>query len=79
MLTIDIDTARRFILGKQGLWPGRRWRAIEGTQQAMRSIEYLAARPPANDRSQPGYYPAQSCSRLHAWHVGSRLPAARVL
>jgi hypothetical protein len=26
MLTIDINTARRFILGKQGLWPGRRWR-----------------------------------------------------
>lgn len=27
VLTIDIQTARRFILGKQGLWPGRRWRA----------------------------------------------------
>jgi|GEM_PF-4696534 len=24
MLTITSDTARRFILGKQGLWPGRR-------------------------------------------------------
>jgi uncharacterized protein len=24
MLTITIETARRFILGKQGLWPGRR-------------------------------------------------------
>ena len=24
MLTIDLLTARRFILGKQGLWPGRR-------------------------------------------------------
>jgi len=30
MLTIDIETARRFILGKQGLWPGRRWRGLVG-------------------------------------------------
>ena len=41
MLTIDIQTARRFILGKQGLWPGWRWRGIKGTEQAMRAIEYL--------------------------------------
>jgi uncharacterized protein YcaQ len=45
MLTIDIDTARRFILGKQGLWPGRRWRGIAGTEQAMRAIEYLQLDP----------------------------------
>jgi uncharacterized protein len=45
MLTIDIDTARRFILGKQGLWPGRRWRGLEGTEQAMRAIEYLQLDP----------------------------------
>ena len=45
MLTITIDTARRFILGKQGLWPGRRWRGIEGTAQAMRAIEYLQLDP----------------------------------
>ncbi len=41
MLTINIETARRFILGKQGLWPGRRWRGIEGTEQAMREMEFL--------------------------------------
>jgi hypothetical protein len=41
MLTIDLDIARRFILGKQGLWPGRRWRGIQGAEQAMREIEYL--------------------------------------
>ena len=41
MLTIDMVTARRFILGKQGLWPGRRWRGIKGTEKAMRAIEYL--------------------------------------
>ena len=45
MLTIDIDTARRFILGKQGLWPGRRWRGITGAEQAMRAIEYLQLDP----------------------------------
>ncbi|HLZ64110.1 MAG TPA: crosslink repair DNA glycosylase YcaQ family protein [Ktedonosporobacter sp.] len=45
MLTINIDTARRFILGKQGLWPGRRWRGIDGTEQAMRAMEYLQLDP----------------------------------
>src|SRR5512132_2526126 len=45
MLTIDIDTARRFILGKQGLWPGRRWRGIKGTEQGMRAMEYLQLDP----------------------------------
>ena len=53
MLTIDIDTARRFILGKQGLWPGRRWRGLEGTEQAMRDDGILAARSAANHRPQP--------------------------
>jgi len=45
MLTIDIDTARRFILGKQGLWPGPRWRGIKGMEQAMRAMEYLQLDP----------------------------------
>ena len=45
MLTIDIATARRYILGKQGLWPGRRWRGPQGTEQAMRAIEYLQLDP----------------------------------
>jgi uncharacterized protein YcaQ len=45
MLTIDIDTARRFILGKQGLWPGRRWQGMQGTEQAMRTMEYLQLDP----------------------------------
>ncbi len=45
MLTINLDTARRFILGKQGLWPGRRWRGLEGTEQAMRTMEYLQLDP----------------------------------
>ncbi len=45
MLTLDIETARRFILGKQGLWPGRRWRGLKGTEQAMRAVEYLQLDP----------------------------------
>ncbi|MBZ0292201.1 MAG: winged helix DNA-binding domain-containing protein [Anaerolineae bacterium] len=45
MLTIDIEIARRFILGKQGLWPGRRWHGIAGTEQAMREMEYVQLDP----------------------------------
>ena len=45
MLTIDIDTARRYILGKQGLWPGRRWQGIQGMELAMRAMEYLQLDP----------------------------------
>lgn len=45
MLTIDIETARRFILGKQGLWPGRRSRGLGGAARAMREIEYLQLDP----------------------------------
>ncbi|MFM8424445.1 MAG: DNA glycosylase AlkZ-like family protein, partial [Chloroflexota bacterium] len=45
MLTIDIETARRFILGKPGLWPGRRWRGLKGTEQSMRAMEYLQLDP----------------------------------
>jgi uncharacterized protein len=45
MLTIDLDTARRFILGKQGLWPGRRRRGVQDTDLAMRAMEYLQLDP----------------------------------
>src|SRR5579863_256133 len=45
MLTITIETARLYILGKQGLWPGRRWRGSEGTEAAMREMEYLQLDP----------------------------------
>ncbi len=45
MLTTNIEAARRFILGKQGLWPGRRWRGSEGSEQAMRAMEYLQLDP----------------------------------
>jgi uncharacterized protein len=42
---ISHEAARRFILGKQGLWPGRRWRGVAGTEQAMRAMEYLQLDP----------------------------------
>jgi hypothetical protein len=45
MITIDVQTARRFILGKQGLWPGRRWRGLKGTEAAMHAMEYLQLDP----------------------------------
>ena len=45
MLTIDIETARRFILGKQGLWPGRRWRGVQGVEQALNAMDYLQLDP----------------------------------
>lgn len=45
MINISIETARRFILGKQGLWPGRRWRGLRGTEAAMRAMEHLQLDP----------------------------------
>lgn len=45
MLKIDLDTARRFILGKQGLWPGRRFRGLQGAEQALREKQYLQLDP----------------------------------
>lgn len=45
MIELDIAVARRFILGKQGLWPGRRWRGVSGTEQAMRAMEHLQLDP----------------------------------
>jgi uncharacterized protein YcaQ len=45
MLNIDLEIARRFVLGKQGLWPGRRWRGPRGTEKAIRAMEYLQLDP----------------------------------
>lgn len=45
MVEISAEVARRFILGKQGLWPGRRWRGLQGAEQAMRAMEYLQLDP----------------------------------
>ncbi len=38
-------TARRFVLGRQGLWPGRRWSGKEGTAEAIRVAEAVQMDP----------------------------------
>ena len=43
--SISIQTARRFILGRQGLWPGRRWRGLPGTELAMLAMRQLQLDP----------------------------------
>ena len=45
MLEISAVTARRYVMGRQGLWPGRRWRGLEGTGTAMRAMEDLQLDP----------------------------------
>jgi len=45
MITISKTTARRFVLGKQGLWPGRRWKGKKGTAQAIRECEAVQLDP----------------------------------
>ena len=45
MITISPQTARRFVLGKQGLWPGRRWRGKKGTGQAIQACEAVQLDP----------------------------------
>lgn len=44
-LIISKQTARRFVLGKQGLWPGRRWKGKKGTAQAIRACEAVQLDP----------------------------------
>lgn len=44
-ITISQTTARRFVLGKQGLWPGRRWQGLEGAAQAIRACEAVQLDP----------------------------------
>ncbi len=44
-INISNQTARRFVLGKQGLWPGRRWKGKKGTAQAIRECEAVQLDP----------------------------------
>jgi uncharacterized protein YcaQ len=44
-IVISRQTARRFILGKQGLWPGRRWRGKKGTAEALHACEAVQLDP----------------------------------
>ena len=38
-------TARRFIMGKQGLWPGRRYAGVDGTAAALRQMDAVQLDP----------------------------------
>ena len=44
-LTISPTIQRQFILGKQGLWPGRRWTGKAGVELALRETELLQMDP----------------------------------
>lgn len=44
-LTISKQTTRRFILGRQGLWPGRRWSGEQGLDAALRASEAIQMDP----------------------------------
>ncbi len=44
-LRISAVTARRFVLGRHGLWPARRWEGLDGTRQAMLAGEYVQLDP----------------------------------
>jgi hypothetical protein len=43
--TISAAEQRRFILGRQGLWPGRRWSGKEGTAEALLIVEAVQIDP----------------------------------
>ena len=44
-IVISNQTARRFVLGKQGLWPGRRWKGKKGVEQAIPACEAVQLDP----------------------------------
>lgn len=44
-ITISKITARRFVMGKQGLWPGRRFSWREGVAAALRQMDALQLDP----------------------------------
>ncbi len=77
MLTITPTTRRQFILGRQGLWPGRRWQGMEGTAQALLAAEMVQIDPvsvllPSADivlwGRVAGYKPAFLDNLLHEAH-----------
>ncbi|MBI5876195.1 MAG: winged helix DNA-binding domain-containing protein [Chloroflexi bacterium] len=44
-LVVPRDAARRYILGRQGLWPGRRWRGKAGIESAVYYAESVQVDP----------------------------------
>ncbi len=45
ILTISPITTRRFVVGKQGLWPGRRWQGKRGLFDALHAIDAVQMDP----------------------------------
>jgi uncharacterized protein YcaQ len=45
MDTISQKTYRRFLLGSQGLWPGRRYRGLAGAESALNQMQALQLDP----------------------------------
>jgi uncharacterized protein YcaQ len=45
VIDVTAETARRFVLGKHGVWPARRWQGKDGARAAMRAIEHLQLDP----------------------------------
>ncbi len=45
MDSVSKQTYRRFLLGSQGLWPGRRFRGLTGTESALRQMQALQLDP----------------------------------
>jgi uncharacterized protein len=45
MLEITQQVARRYVLGRQGIWPGRRWQGPAGVEQALRTSEAVQIDP----------------------------------
>jgi uncharacterized protein YcaQ len=64
--TISKTIARRYLLGKQGLWPGRRWAGKEGAAHALQAIEAVQI-DPINVLRQPDlvlHSRVTDCSRI---------------
>ncbi len=45
LISISKQTLRRFVLGRQGLWPGRRWKGRKGVIQAITECEAVQEDP----------------------------------
>ncbi|MGI8977013.1 MAG: winged helix-turn-helix domain-containing protein [Thermomicrobiales bacterium] len=44
-ISISNQVARQFLLGRQGLWPGRRWRGKAGTRTAIETLQSVQMDP----------------------------------
>jgi uncharacterized protein len=44
-MQVSRQTERRFVLGLQGLWPGRRWKGLQGVAEALRACRRVQVDP----------------------------------